>query len=606
MKTGCRHIFLLLLFFTISVGMVSAGNITTDLEYPDFWVKEAVGHYSLGNYDRALTLLDNAISQDPTIASAYLWRSKTLNELGRTKEAQESLAKAKELDPLIDDPYRKKVGGLADLSVTPVPTVRPTQTKDITKDMIQSDVNMSKGPDPTGPDLVMYDLQAALNPNTQQVEITAVIGNEGIKPSGTFFITFFGSYTTPVSSSDSPIGFYLVENLIPGTKKTITGYFPVSQIPSGDYYIGGYIDPNNEVREISKDNNGKTAPAKVNVPEVNASVGPQLGSAQLAVPKDPVVEPISTKRADLVVDAISGPTTAVLGEEILINTTVRNAGDADAGPFRLSVYLSRDGTVSSDDAELGYGDVTDLAVGKAREGTAIATIPLNVAPGTYYLVAFADSQVKIAEKNKLNNSRSQDAAITITRPPIPGDELTQTVTPETSPVPTPEPTETQAMVLTSVSPAQTTAPETSPVPTPEPTITPGSVITPVVTPAELLPDLVVRVISSGITGKPGGSFNVTTAIRNNGSADAGAFNVSLFLSPDTTINPEKDILVGLGRIESLPAGKERMGDAVVPIDPSIKPGIYYFGLLADSSDEIKESNKENNSGVGKDPIVIKQ
>ncbi len=584
MKTGLRIIFLLLLLITISIETSSAVNATGEMFYPQFWLSEGVAQYTLNNFDRALTLLDISVSQDPTLASAWMWRSRILTELGRTQEAAESLAKAKELDPLIDDPYRKKVGSLADVTITPVPTARPQQSEDKLKEMIQSDVDLSKKPDPTGPDMVMYDLQANVNPETKQVEISAVIGNEGIKPSRDFFITFFGSYNTPVTYQDSPIGFYLVDNLLPGTKKTIAGYFPISQIPSGDYYIGAYIDPNNQIMEISEDNNGKTAPAKVSIPELNTSVGLQLGSTQLAVPNTPVVEPISTKKPDLIIDSISGQTSATLGDEILINTTVRNAGDADAGEFRVMVYLSRDSVMSDDDMTLGYGDVPDLGIGKSRQGTAVATIPLNVAPGVYYLIAQADSQNKITEKNKGNNVLAQDASITIIAPPLPGNDTAMEVTPI--------PTVTPLTVQPEITPIaeQTMTPSISPV-------SPES--------DELLPDLVVLNITSDTAGKPGGMINVTTLIRNNGTASAGLFNVSLFLSADTIIKSDEDLLVGLGQIEDLPSGTQRSGDAAAPIPSTIKPGIYYFGLIADSSFLVNETDEDNNSGYSKSPILIK-
>ncbi len=593
--------------------MGSAANITTDLNYPEYWIKEAVGQYSLGHFDRALTLLDNAVSQDPTLASAWMWRSKTLIELGRTKEAQESLAKAKELDPLIDNPYLKKVGSLANLKVTPVPTARPTDSEDQLKKMIQSDVNMTNSPDPTGPDMVLYDLQAAVNPVTQQVEITAVIGNEGVKPTSNFFISFYGSYSTPVSSEDSPIGFYLVDNLLPGTKKTIAGYFPIAEIPSGDYYIGGYIDPNRQIREISKDNNGKTAAAKVNIPEVNTSTGTQRGSIQLAVPVTPVVEPISTKRADLVLDSVSGPATAILGEEISINTTVRNAGDADAEKFRVSVYLSRDKTVSDDDIELGYGDIPDLAVGKARQGTAIVTIPLNVAAGSYYLVGLADSQTRIRENDKTNNAHSADSLITITKPSVPGYEQTS------SPAPTPSQTPSPVLVTPKVTATPVVSPVLTLTPTPDPKpvtvlTTPVQTSEPVMTVESTpepstesviskLPDLVVDAVTVPETATPGEEIQINTTVRNTGDGDAGTFRLTVFLSTDGTVSDD-DIELGFGDVPDLAAGKARQGKAAATIPQNITPGSYYVVALADSQTAVTESDKTNNSHAIDSPITI--
>lgn len=575
MKSGIWII--LLLVATFSTGTAFADNSSEELFYPQYWYTEGVAQYSLHNYDRALILLDKAISQDPTLASAYLWRSQTLSQLGRTSEAQESMNTAKELDPLIDDPYRKKVGILADVSITPVPTARPQQTEDKLKDMIQSDIDLGKKPDPTGPDMVLYDLQAQVNPQTSRVEITAVIGNEGIKPSRDFFITFFGSYSTPVSYQDTPIGFYFIDNLLPGTKKTISGFFAIAQIPAGDYYIGAYIDPNNQIMEASEENNGKTAPVIVKIPEVPSSVGLQLGNSQLAVPIKPVSEPIATNKPDIFIEAITGPGSAILGDEFAVNTTVKNIGDLDAGNFRVSMYLSKDSTVTDDDILLGFGDVPDLPAGKSRIGSAMASVPLNTPPGTYYLVALADSKSELVEKNKLNNSRAMDEVIVISYPPEYVEDMA-TSSPDLSSAPENQ-TEQSSILNDEVSPV------------------PGEVPTP-------LPDIVVLDLTSDTNGKPGGTINVTTAIRNNGEVPAETFTVSLYLSADTVISGTEDLLVGLGEIADLPAGTQRTGNASAPIPTTIKPGVYYFGLIADSYQNVTELNEDNNSGYSKKPIVI--
>ena len=738
MKTTWTLTFLLLLM-ALGMQAVSAANMTDRLEYPEYWLEQGVVQYSLNNYDRALLLIDNALKQDPTLSSAWLWRGKVLKKMGKSTEADESDVKAREFDPLINDPFRKKVGSLADVKISPVPAARPEKTESKIDKMIESDVDVGKKADPTGPDMVLYDLQAVLPEGSDRVEITASIGNEGVKPTRNFFISFYGSYTMPVSSNDSPIGFYLVDNLLPGTKKTISGFFPVSQIPSGDYYIGAYLDPNNEIMEISEDNNGKTATVRVNVPEVNPSIGPQLGNAQLAVPKISGEEKITVKRADLVVDKITGPETAVPGEAIAITTTVRNAGDVDAGPFRLSMYLSRDTKVTSEDIVLGFGDVPDLVAGKAREGTAQALIPDSVTPGTYYLVALADSQSAVTENDKQNNGRSMEVPILIRK----------TEDAETSgPAPVPEATTPVESVNTSLSPLNLSdspsgqvdlvidslsgpslaspgdvisvttkvrnagdadagpfrlsiylsgdtglssddfnlgygdVPDLSREKSREGiasamiplNISPGTyylvamadsldtisekdkennyqtqespieisvaaaqissesanVVVPVTPPSSLtlepvggqvepspiptaipslntsnsLPDLIPVNLSSDSVGKAGGVMNVTTTILNDGKGDSGYFFVSLYLSPDMVISEEEDLLVGNGEIESLPAGKQLSGNASAPIPTTIKPGIYYFGLIADSKKQVNETEELNNNGHSLNPIVI--
>jgi subtilase family serine protease len=334
-------------------------------------------------------------------------------------------------------------------------------------------------------------------------------------------------------------------------------------------------------------------------------------------------------RADLVIDKVSGPDTAAPGSSIAVTTLVRNAGDADAGPFRLSMHLSQDTKVSSDDIMLGYGDVPDLAAGKAREGTAAAVIPAKVKPGTYYLVAMADSLGKITESDKQNNSRAQDTPIII-RSDIPSDSIENNVS-----ILKEQPTQTPP------SPTSLTEPTLSSTiivePTPTPTTTPVEIATPEPTPevikaqseevptpvtdkensapdsslessksssSSLLPDLMPLDVSADSTGIVGEPLQVSTTIYNDGPGDAGPFTVSLILSTDTRIDELKDIILGTGQIESLPAGKQRMGNATFPISSDIKPGKYYFGLFVDSKREINETDEDNNYGYNKIPVII--
>lgn len=588
--------------------VVSATNMTERLEYPEYWLEQGVVQYSLKNYERSLTLIDNALKQDPTLSSAWMWRGKVLDKLGNTAEADKSEAKAEELDPLINDPFRKKVGALADVSISPLPAPRPPKIDSKMDKLIESDVDVGKKPDPTGPDMVLYDLQATIPEGSDRVEITASIGNEGVKPTRNFFISFFGSYTTPVSSNDSPIGFYLVTNLLPGTKQTISGFFPISEIPSGEYYIGAYLDPNNEIMEVSENNNGKTATVKINVPEVNPSIGPQLGNSQLAVPKTSQAEQITVRRADLVIDEITGPVTAIPGEAIAITTSVRNAGDVDAGPFRLSMYLSRDTGVTSDDVMLGFGDVPDLASGKTREGTATAVIPVTVTPGTYYLVGLADSESTVTEKDKQNNARSQDLPIIIKKAEAVSTPSATVLAPEAPVSPTPE---IPAVPSVSPEPTRTTATEEVPA-SPEPTGTSLSIPTTTPKPgtgttdssSSGQADLVIDSLSGPSAAAPGDVVSVTTTVRNTGDADAGPFRLSIYLSGDQVISSD-DINLGYGDVPNLTVGKSREGVASVKIPLKTPPGTYALIAMADSMGRIPENDKKNNSRVQESPIIIK-
>ncbi|HWQ67895.1 MAG TPA: CARDB domain-containing protein [Methanospirillum sp.] len=555
MKNACRLILLLISVTALCTVSVNAVDVADNIGYPEYWFQQGVSELVLKNYDHALTLFDRAIAQDPQLAGAWYWRGSTLEVLGRTEEAAESYAKARGLDPLVDNPYRKKVGALADLMVTPVPTPRPLDEEEEEEKKkpftVDSDIDTAKQEDATGPDMVMYDMQAEVPEGGRQLAITLTIANEGLRPTRDFYITFYGSYTTPVTSSDTPIGYYMVQNLLPETKKTLTGYFPIERIPFGAYYIGGYIDPNNNVMESDEGNNGKSTTTTVDIPEVNASSGLQLGSTQFIVPKDSVVESINVLHPDLVMDSITSSDVDVIpGKEISVTTTVRNAGSADSKQFRLTMYLSKDDRAGKDDIVLGYGDVTDLPAGKAREGTAAVSIPLGTETGPYYLIGVTDSGNVVIEEDEQNNSLVMVTPLEVRAP--------------TGPAPAPSFVETEP---------------------------------------DKQPDLIVHDISSVGTGTAGSMIAVNSSVLNQGSSDAGEFNVSFYLTSDEIVTGD-DILVGAGIVPDLPANNQTDGSGYAPIPANITPGRYYFGMIIDTGNSVPESNENNNQGSSKNPIVI--
>ncbi|MDX1536466.1 tetratricopeptide repeat protein [Arsukibacterium sp.] len=56
--------------------------------------------YLLSNYDAALPALDKALSLNPNLAQAHLWRFAALEQLGRSQDAWQALQQAYKLDPI--------------------------------------------------------------------------------------------------------------------------------------------------------------------------------------------------------------------------------------------------------------------------------------------------------------------------------------------------------------------------------------------------------------------------------------------------------------------------------------------------------------------------
>lgn len=535
---------LILLTSLVSISYVGGEDMTDKIIYPEYWYQQGVSEYLLKHYDRALYLLDVAISQDPNLADAWYWRGITLGILGDNQGSKDSIAKAKELNPMVDNPYSRRVGPIADLAITPVPTQRILEEAEQPQ-RVETTIDLSKQPDPTGPDLVFTSFEPRVREGNTQLEIKATIANQGYRPSTDFFITFYTSDVKPVTKDDTPIGYYLITNLMPGTEKQITGYFPMERMTPGSFYIGAIADPSNQIMEVSEDNNAIVSSSKITIPDVKSRAFQVVtGSVPLYVEEMEKDTRFADKRPDLTITKVSAPTEAKQGGTITVDTIVKNQGSAAAGAFRISLYLSPDAIISESDRVLGFGDVPDLGPGMMREGSAVANIPADLKPGSYYVGVMVDSEKAVAEENESNNVMFADKKITITAP----DRQ-------------PEPEKVY------------------------------------------LPDIVVQELSSDLEGTPGSIMNVTTSIRNIGQADAGRFIVELYLSPDKQLSSE-DILIGMGEVPGLPAGTQSDGTASAPIPEDLTPGIYYFGIFVDSEDDLTESDKENNVGFASVPITI--
>ena len=119
-----------------------------------------------------------------------------------------------------------------------------------------------------------------------------------------------------------------------------------------------------------------------------------------------IFEPSATSMPDLITTSLTGPQTASIGSEVEISASIRNQGPANAGPFRLGLYLSADTTITRDDtwfAACSYE--SGLLAGESEICSRSFPIPPRVSPGSYFLGAIVDDLDRVAEKSETNNSR---------------------------------------------------------------------------------------------------------------------------------------------------------------------------------------------------------
>ncbi|GAH47026.1 unnamed protein product, partial [marine sediment metagenome] len=156
---------------------------------------------------------------------------------------------------------------------------------------------------------------------------------------------------------------------------------------------------------------GVTTPAAIE--SLLARSGLQIvdPDTNVATPRIDLVEAMDppTTGPDLVVTALSGPTTVVVGDPVTVSLQVQNQGDTASGPCTAIVVLSANRVASPRDPVMATVSVPALAASQTFTDTSVAaTIPL-VMPGEHHLGAYADSTYAIGEQDETNNARLGDA-----------------------------------------------------------------------------------------------------------------------------------------------------------------------------------------------------
>jgi subtilase family serine protease len=125
---------------------------------------------------------------------------------------------------------------------------------------------------------------------------------------------------------------------------------------------------------------------------------------------------IQLSRPDLTTIAVDNPpATAAPGSTFTVTDTVRNQGLVAGGASTTRYYLSADALKSGTDRRLnGSRGVPILNPGVDSTGTTTVTIPGNMAPGTYFLLACADDTTSITEIDEANNCGSSAAVVQVT------------------------------------------------------------------------------------------------------------------------------------------------------------------------------------------------
>jgi hypothetical protein len=213
------------------------------------------------------------------------------------------------------------------------------------------------------------------------LSVTDGVINQGLASSDSFTIAYYLSVSPDAGPSDSILlpTSRMVDTLGPGFTNTATTNLSIpATTPANSYYVCSDADSENNVIETDKNNN-------------------TLCSSNQVIVRQP----------DLIVSGITtAATVKVAGQSVPLNISIKNQGNAPAGPSLVSFYLStnavygnRNDIVSSTTKEIGY-----LNSGAISSGTISMMIPESTHAGSYYLCAAADSENTVVESNEDNNT----------------------------------------------------------------------------------------------------------------------------------------------------------------------------------------------------------
>ncbi|MBN16557.1 MAG: hypothetical protein CMB37_00135 [Euryarchaeota archaeon] len=222
----------------------------------------------------------------------------------------------------------------------------------------------------------------------QQVSITWRIENIGDDTSGWFYWEMYLSTDSTISTSDTKLGSTQQANSISGGSSR-SGTFSTSlpgNLAQGTYYFGIIVDSTSRVTEGDETN--------------NVEVG---NSVYISVPD------YDLEATSISVD--SGYRQVCEGSDIYLTLSVTNLGTDNAGSHYYEALVSTGNSASAiyTGTSLGYASGT-ANVPSYTHTSMLATLPMSITPGTYYVGLYVDYGDYITESNENNNILATNSA----------------------------------------------------------------------------------------------------------------------------------------------------------------------------------------------------
>jgi subtilase family serine protease len=454
------------------------------------------------------------------------------------------------------------------------------------------------------PDLTLSALTVpATGAAGASIQVTDTTLNQGSGEAAASETYYYLSRNSVLDATDTLLGSRPVPQLAPGTNHqlTLSLTLPDSLEPGG-YRVFVKADGAGAVTELNEFNN---------VRQGLLQVGP-----------------------DLVVTALTAPSTAGAGTTIAVSDTVSNPGRADAAASTTRFYLSVNGVLDSGDRLLAGRSVPALAGMTSSAGPTTVPIPADVADSTYYLIAKADGVDEVVESSETNNTRALflrvGADLTIASFTVPARaasgatiavaDTTRNAGPgaagasltafylSVNPFLDTADTRLTSRRVDPLGPGATSARTTSidlpgvaagtwyvlVVADDEKTVTETQETNNAWFAAILIgPDLAGVTLAAPFNVVAGSTITLTDSVRNLGPTDAGP-SVTRFYLSNNVIFDGGDTLLAARQVPALGSGLTNAGSTTVTI-PSGISGTWYLFALADNTGVIAEASETNNS-----------
>ncbi|MBI5236911.1 MAG: SBBP repeat-containing protein [Deltaproteobacteria bacterium] len=209
------------------------------------------------------------------------------------------------------------------------------------------------------------------------VSVSNTVTNSGTGASNGSYTRFYLSTDTNITTSDTYIGQRYIGSLASGASNSATTSLLIpSSVAPGTYYIGAIADATNTNAESNESNN-------------------TTASSAVAV----------SGSLDLVVSALSGPTSVTKLITFYLSNTVKNNGTGASNGSYTRFYLSTDTNITTSDIYIGQRYVGSLASGASSSASSPVTISSTTLSGTYYIGAITDATNTNPEYNESNNKK---------------------------------------------------------------------------------------------------------------------------------------------------------------------------------------------------------